>query len=279
MANTTDIVPFGKYRGQPVEVLQQDQGYCEWLMGQDWLQQRYPSLRTIIINNFQEPEETPEHNAMQAQLLDGRFRVALAKLVMRDRFPSTHLETLIDAVPATFEAMGADVVIGTFADACIKGAVVHREKDPDLFAENASRIRLDAKGDIEFLDGQIRRKETALSYASGATRQELEDELDTLRKKRDFKCETVRRLESDDLIYDAEIYATEIGVEIKPAMGDDYPAVIRQIRAMNKRLRRALVLGTYTGSGAKLDQVREMFAASGIAVVLVSEIDELASAI
>jgi hypothetical protein len=27
----TNIVPFGEYKGQPVEVLAQDRGYTEWL--------------------------------------------------------------------------------------------------------------------------------------------------------------------------------------------------------------------------------------------------------
>ena len=42
------LVPFGKYRGQPVERLIEDQGYCDWLMQQDWFGQKNPELRMLV---------------------------------------------------------------------------------------------------------------------------------------------------------------------------------------------------------------------------------------
>jgi len=33
---TGDIVPFGKYKGQPVEALQGDPAYADWLAAQPW---------------------------------------------------------------------------------------------------------------------------------------------------------------------------------------------------------------------------------------------------
>ena len=30
----SELIPFGKYKGQPVEVLAQDKGYVEWLTAQ-----------------------------------------------------------------------------------------------------------------------------------------------------------------------------------------------------------------------------------------------------
>jgi len=54
-------------------------------------------------------------------------------------------------------------------------------------------------------------------------------------------------------------------IEIKPSMGDDYPSVLRQMKASGCNV---LYLGHYAGSGATLDQVRKMFAASGIRILL-----------
>ena len=65
-----DVVNFGKYRGQPIEILASDRGYCDWLMAQPWFRERYQNLYTVIINNYQQPSETPEHNALQALFLD-----------------------------------------------------------------------------------------------------------------------------------------------------------------------------------------------------------------
>lgn len=76
---TTDkLVPFGKYKGQPVERLIADRDYCDWLAGQDWFRSRYGGIHTLIVNYGSEPDETPEHNRMQARLLDLDycFRVA-----------------------------------------------------------------------------------------------------------------------------------------------------------------------------------------------------------
>jgi hypothetical protein len=67
------IIPFGKYKGQPIEVLQNDPSYADWLQGQSWVKDRYASLYAIIINNFSETQDTPEHNAMQALFLDDSF--------------------------------------------------------------------------------------------------------------------------------------------------------------------------------------------------------------
>jgi hypothetical protein len=58
------IIPFGKYKGQPFEILREDVGYRDWLMAQDWFRERHAQLFTLIINNFAAPAETPEHNAM-----------------------------------------------------------------------------------------------------------------------------------------------------------------------------------------------------------------------
>ena len=71
MAN--EIVPFGKYKGRPVEALAADRSYTDWLTAQPWFRDRYQGIYTLIINNFTEPSETPEHNAFQVLFLDDEF--------------------------------------------------------------------------------------------------------------------------------------------------------------------------------------------------------------
>ena len=74
MDNSMRLVPFGKYKGQPVEVMQMDTGYCEWLSTQDWFRERYANVyQQVIINNFTEASETPEHNKLQMLFLDKEF--------------------------------------------------------------------------------------------------------------------------------------------------------------------------------------------------------------
>src|SRR4051812_30049904 len=65
--NASQVIPFGKYKGQAAEVLRSDPAYVQWLSGQDWFRDRYAIIHTLIIHNFGEPSETPEHNALQVK--------------------------------------------------------------------------------------------------------------------------------------------------------------------------------------------------------------------
>lgn len=72
-----------------------DRDYCDWLAGQDWLAQRFPALHTIIINNFAEPEDTPEHNALQLRFLPESLRLKLTLLALHCLRPGVqHLNFL-----------------------------------------------------------------------------------------------------------------------------------------------------------------------------------------
>src|SRR5258706_10790595 len=71
-----DLVPFGKYRGKPIEDLAADTSYVEWLSGQDWFRNRYGSIYNIVVQGAaQELAETPVHNAMQIKFLDADYRL------------------------------------------------------------------------------------------------------------------------------------------------------------------------------------------------------------
>ena len=42
-------IPFGKYKGQQIDVLENDFGYMEWIVSQDWMQGKYPELYEAIV--------------------------------------------------------------------------------------------------------------------------------------------------------------------------------------------------------------------------------------
>lgn len=75
-----DIVPFGKYRDQSLEVLRADRQYCEWLLTQPWFVQRYKSIYEVLTHGGMRSEDTPEHNAMQARFLNEELCKKLAAL-------------------------------------------------------------------------------------------------------------------------------------------------------------------------------------------------------
>ena len=57
--DTALTVPFGKYKGQPVEVMAADASYCEWLTGQKWFRGKYRDLYRALKNPGAEPGATP----------------------------------------------------------------------------------------------------------------------------------------------------------------------------------------------------------------------------
>lgn len=73
MSSEKMIMPIGKYKGQPIEAIQHDKNYIDWLCQQSWFREEYGDTYQIIINNFQEPTETPEHNQLQAMFLNESF--------------------------------------------------------------------------------------------------------------------------------------------------------------------------------------------------------------
>src|SRR5262245_38920522 len=86
-SNSKKIIPFGKHEGESVEeVLVTDRKYLEWLTNQDWFRTKFVSLHQTIINQGAEPEETPEHNALQVLFLEDAFCIAF----LRATFP--HLD-------------------------------------------------------------------------------------------------------------------------------------------------------------------------------------------
>jgi len=180
-------VPFGKYRGKPVEALAADRAYCDWLVNQDWFRERYANVYTLIINNFGEPSETPEHNALQARFLDDGFqRAVLAILGYRENDAALSVE---------FEDQGWDVRL-------------------------VGRLEL------------------------SSTRDEIVERL----------CCAL--------------------IEIKPSLGDDYPAVLRDMKIRRRwGDKRVLVFDQFTAIGATVDQVRAIFSASGFAVISLAEIE------
>lgn len=84
----------------------------------------------------------------------------------------------------------------------------------------------------------------------------------------------------------AEAYESrrEVWVELKSSLGDDYPAVIRQVKAQQHRAARTpgamryppvvvVLTDQFSAQGVTLEQARTMFEQSGIRLVLSSEID------
>jgi hypothetical protein len=73
-------------------------------------------------------------------------------------------------------------------------------------------------------------------------------------------------------------------IEIKPTMGDDYPAVLRQIKRQQQQQQHErdcysrelwfLLVDQFCSQAVLLDQVREIFAADEIGIVMMHDVRE-----
>lgn len=83
------IVPFGKYKGQPITILLNDIKYLEWCKQQEWFT-KYPIVynicvnQTIISNNID--SNTPDHNKLQNLFLDNCNQLKLLSKLFKIDF-------------------------------------------------------------------------------------------------------------------------------------------------------------------------------------------------
>src|ERR1700758_3853000 len=82
----SSIVPFGKYKGQPTEIMLADHDYMEWVTSQPgimkMLETRYQAIFNIIMVGAPKTDDTPEHNKLQALFLNREFQYAFIELVL-----------------------------------------------------------------------------------------------------------------------------------------------------------------------------------------------------
>ena len=90
------IIPFGKYKGQPITTLLKDTNYLEWCKQQEWFK-KFPIVYNICVNqtivNQNENSKTPEHNKIQNLFLEEEnvknFLVKVFKLKLNHLYIDT----------------------------------------------------------------------------------------------------------------------------------------------------------------------------------------------
>ena len=101
---TLPLVPFGKYKGQPITTLLNDTKYLEWCKQQEWFQ-KFPIVYNICVNQTitsnNQNSKTPEHNKLQNLFLDNQNVHKLLKIIKKNTSNNIH----ITSGNITFEGM------------------------------------------------------------------------------------------------------------------------------------------------------------------------------
>ncbi len=243
--NDNTLVPFGKYRNKPVEHLIADTQYREWLLAQGWVQQRYPDLHTIIVNFGGEPQETPEHNALQLQFLDEALRAQLTGALIRPgRYPTD----------GRWRAK--------------TGARWSKHHETRAATRSMERCALCLEPPAFEVDG------VDVSWRV-STWTHYEDR--TTYHRREGESILGGPLPSDTIerSWQLEYLRHTILVECKPTLGDDYPAALRQLLSYQPKASghsyRILLTEQFTAKGGTLSQVKQLMQHAGVWLVLLAE--------
>lgn len=216
----SDMIPFGKYRGQPIEVLEHDPQYADWIAQQQWAKERYPQIVNIIINKFGESEETPTHNAMQAKFMDKRYCAMLAELLGAfDPINDEKLEWMVGHLKVSKMTCELDKITSLV----------------DLVGE--------VRFEVNAVDVAFRTGHADIAYVHTLQRQDWFSVIGTM----------------------------AVNAELKPVIGDDYPAVLRQMRNNGSNV---LLYTTYTGQGVDEDTFKRFFETQKIRAVAEHEIEQ-----
>lgn len=85
---TLPLVPFGKYKGEPITTLLNDTKYLKWCTQQAWFQ-KFPIVYNICVNQTINTNnlysKTPEHNKLQNMFLDNENVEKLLKITFNQR--------------------------------------------------------------------------------------------------------------------------------------------------------------------------------------------------
>jgi hypothetical protein len=277
---SNDIIPFGKYRGKPLEAMASDRQYVEWVLTQPWFRERYKELHTIIINNFQEPSETPEHNAIQVLFLEDSYREAFIRAIpniikrevsefrssLDERYRSR--QEKIDELQKSL-TWWMDRLRCNKEDREVSLTKSSRQSSPDddYYEKRIHEIETEIREKLENHEAKAS-AESVSKYSYSVT---IQSEAAYEQKAIDAIIQfTITICPTDASIGSMRSHKKTLTIEIKPNVGDDYPAILRQMLSNGADY---LFLESYTGIGATESQFRKVFQASGKKVVFRHEVD------
>jgi hypothetical protein len=256
------VMPIGKHKGKPVlEVMANDRQYVEWLLVQPWFIDKYKPTYNFITQAGPPSDMSPEHNALQVKFLDDDVCVRLAE------------KTNVLAI--------------------MKDQIIGRAKP----SRNKIREKLRAVRDERrstWREPDEKRKEIK-SYQSSLVilRNRRSEELEQWRALNNVALDLTVTNKTMEVIADVK-FAIDMSlgkdpdnsrsavffIELKPTLGDDYPAVLRQMRDQQRRRFEGyyncrchvLCYGEFNARGATLEQVKKIFAQANISVIRMDDI-------
>jgi hypothetical protein len=307
MNTNTEIVPFGKYKDQPLELMLADEDYLSWVKGQPGLmrslESRHPAIFNIIVTGGPETEDTPDHNALQLRFFDTAFQLAFLE-VATGKSIEAYKEGLIKKAQQEQEKsfLEAAEKYSSQLKWCSKRIVECQNKIEGRNKESDYYDLINQKPgyrNLEYwnkeLDGykkQLEDWQQAQKIAEeqrnrpprvGALKCDVEVECGfDVKLSINLPCLWLAWSTTDRRGYElcggipksldspcGEYWLFKI--ELKPQLGDNFPSVLRQ---MERNEAEILVVDSFTASNCSLDQLRAFFATKKMKVITLSEVEQ-----
>lgn len=278
---TEKVIPFGKYKDQPYEVLLADSSYALWLMGSMFakLQANYPALLAFLINRYGAPDRTPDHNRLQNHFLEPVFALKFALAA------GTHLRRLLPALEhIDLSASWQRYVKKILADEALKPGSLAQHTKGDRLSKAKANL-LDQASRLAFwvrtgsYEGNVWRSPVGtramqfehegadVSYIAECGASLISNEVPWV-PSLDGGIQSASKPE---VVVSSVYEGDQFRVEVKPLVGDDYPAILRAMKAVKGT---HLLVGEYSGAGATWEQVVEVFRMSNIVATTVEAVEQ-----
>lgn len=248
------LIPFGKYKGKNLENLLMDENYIKWLQNQVWVQEKYPIIYNIIHQVNFEDQPSPEHNAMQIKWLDKNYIENF--LDYYDSFDNTYAKYknyifLLNNINWKFERKYEECIFESKGDVSLKISLNPIPINDELFDIANKKFQKKINEKINDLNNILKPSTTIIL-------EEIEDRIEKLKEKTFLpKCMGI-------------INNIEIDIELKPIIGDDYPAILRKIKRQNIDV---LICQKFESSVISLKQAKQFFKTNDILFLLESEFE------
>lgn len=259
------IIPFGKYKGQPITTLLADTKYLEWCKQQEWFK-KFPIVYNICVNqtivNQNENSKTPEHNKIQNLFLEKENQNRLIDLL----FKAT--KNKFNKINEGFNHKD----YSEYFQGCKESSMTFHQ----LFK---IKVEFETKYNWDILlqinknwHSQIvvKFKEEIYKNNDLEIRQKYFNDI--------FNFDMQTGVMYPKLIY---IDSYNIYIEIKPLLGDDYPNVLRKMNIqkdltycdLDKRII-ILLVKDFASSTTTREQIIQIFNQSNIKVIFLKDITE-----
>jgi len=282
----SNIVPFGRYKGQPVADMLADAEYMAWVEAQPWFRARYMHL--LSQRDIEAANRTPVHNRLQTLFLDQNYQHAFMQAVSED-YRKTLRQGADAKGDASERATKRIATLNLRIAECEKFLAEHPLNFTNIYGKTSNKPSNEWERNAQASASDDCRKQIAIINDFLKSYQDLD-----IRVEHEFSV----RFESEGadvylswfgsypyLVYrdwenarNSETVITKTStrdsarIEIKPTVADEYPAILRQMKRNQSDF---LFVDDYQGEGATELQFVKIFAASHKAVIFKRNVDHV----